>query len=112
MVGKCYPRLVAEQRKTNGQRPCFTIRTIHGFKRRLHSQFFFDDLEFYLGQTLSLYEAKCLGKYLTQIFTFTMGQNLAIIKIQIGGAAAYQLVNTSSHTITEVKQRWARLVLG
>ena len=28
------------------------------------------------------------------------------------GAAAYQLGNTSSRTITEVKQRWARLVLG
>ena len=28
------------------------------------------------------------------------------------GAAAYQLGNTSSRTITEIKQRWARLVLG
>ena len=28
------------------------------------------------------------------------------------GAAAYQLGNISSRTITEVKQRWARLVLG
>ena len=28
------------------------------------------------------------------------------------GAAAYQLGNTSSRTITEVKQRWAQLVLG
>ena len=28
------------------------------------------------------------------------------------GAAAYQLGNTSSRKITEVKQRWARLVLG
>ena len=28
------------------------------------------------------------------------------------GAVAYQLGNTSSRTITEVKQRWARLVLG
>ena len=28
------------------------------------------------------------------------------------GAATYQLGNTSSRTITEVKQRWARLVLG
>ena len=27
------------------------------------------------------------------------------------GAAAYQLGNTSSHTSTEVKQRWAWLVL-
>ena len=29
-----------------------------------------------------------------------------------GGTAAYQLGNTSSRTITEVKQCWARLVLG
>ena len=28
------------------------------------------------------------------------------------GAAAYQLGNTCSRTITEVKQRWARLLLG
>ena len=28
------------------------------------------------------------------------------------GAASYQVGNTSSHMITEVKQRWARLVLG
>ena len=28
------------------------------------------------------------------------------------GAAAYQLGNTNSHTISEVKQRWAQLVLG
>ena len=28
------------------------------------------------------------------------------------GAAAYQLGNTSSRTITEVKQHWAQLVLG
>ena len=31
---------------------------------------------------------------------------------QIEGVAAYQLGNTSSRMITEVKQRWARLVLG
>ena len=30
----------------------------------------------------------------------------------VGRAAAYQLGNTSSRTITEVKQRRARLVLG
>ena len=33
------------------------------------------------------------------------------IRSQVG-TAAYQLGNTSSRTITEVKQRWARLVLG
>ena len=41
------------------------------------------DLEFYLGQILSLYEAKSLGTYLTQIFSFIKGQYLAQIKIQI-----------------------------
>ena len=30
----------------------------------------FKDLDFYLGQILSLYEAKGLGKYLAQIFSF------------------------------------------
>ena len=38
--------------------------------------------------------------------------NLASCKCLGLGAAAYQLGNTSSRTITEVKQRWARLVLG
>ena len=32
-----------------------------------------NDLEFYLGQILSLYEAKSLGKYLAQIFSFIKG---------------------------------------
>ena len=36
-----------------------------------------------------------------------MDESLSMI-----GAAAYQLGNTSSRMITEVKQRWARLVLG
>ena len=43
----------------------------------------FDDLEFYLGQILSLYEAKCLGKYLAQIFCFIEGQYLAQLIFQI-----------------------------
>ena len=38
-----------------------------------------NDLEFYLGQILSLYEAKSLGKYLAQIFSFIKAQ----IKLQI-----------------------------
>ena len=43
-----------------------------------------NNLEFYSGQILSLYEAKMLGKYLTQIFSFiNVGQNWAQIKIQI-----------------------------
>ena len=42
-----------------------------------------NDLEFYLGQILSLYEAKSLGKYLTQMFRFIKGQYLAPINIQI-----------------------------
>ena len=36
-----------------------------------------------MGQELSLFEAKSLGKYLTQIFSFINGQYLAQIKIQI-----------------------------
>ena len=44
---------------------------------------FLNDLEFYLGQILSPYGAKSLGKYLTQIFRFIKGQYLAQIKIQI-----------------------------
>ena len=42
-----------------------------------------NDLEFYLGQILCLYEAKSLEKYLTQIFTFIKGQYLDQIKIKI-----------------------------
>ena len=42
-----------------------------------------NDLEFYLGKIFSLYEAKKLGKYLVQIFSFIKGQYLAQIKIQI-----------------------------
>ena len=36
-----------------------------------------NNLEFYLGQILSLCEAKSLGKYLAQIFSFIKGQYLA-----------------------------------
>ena len=35
----------------------------------------------------------------------SVGTSEVQIKLVIGGAAAYQLGNTSSHTITEVKQR-------
>ena len=42
-----------------------------------------NDLEFYLGQILSLFEAKSLGKYLTQIFSFIKGQYLGQLKLQI-----------------------------
>ena len=42
-----------------------------------------NDLEFYLGQILYLSEAKSLGKYLGQIFSFIKAQYLAQIKIQI-----------------------------
>ena len=38
--------------------------------------------------------------------------NIDAIDEALSGAAAYQLGNTSSRTITEVKQRWAWLVLG
>ena len=43
---------------------------------------FLNKLEFYLGQILSLYQAKSLGKYLAQIFSFIEGQYLAQIKFQ------------------------------
>ena len=42
-----------------------------------------NDLEFYFGQILSVYEAKSLGKYFTPVFSFIKGQYLAQIKIQI-----------------------------
>ena len=38
---------------------------------------------FILGHILSLYEAKCLGTYLTQISSFIKGQYLAQLKFQI-----------------------------
>ena len=41
------------------------------------------NLEFYLGQILSLFQAKKLGQYLTQIFQFIEGQYLIQMKFQI-----------------------------
>ena len=50
---------------------------------------------------------------LTFVQLFWLHHSLISEKCHINkGAAAYQLGNTSSRTITEVKQRWARLVLG
>ena len=48
------------------------------------------------------------------IGTFSLQASTVMIKKvhMFKGAAAYQLGNTSSGTITEVKQCWARLVLG
>ena len=43
----------------------------------------FNDLEFYLGQILSLYEAKYLGQIFSQTFCFIEGQYLAQMKYQI-----------------------------
>ena len=43
----------------------------------------FNDLDFYLGKILSLYEAKYLGQIFSQTFCFIEGQYLAQIKIQI-----------------------------
>ena len=48
-----------------------------------------NNLEFYFGQVLSLYEAKILGKYLTQTFSFIKEQYLAQIKFQIGRQIGY-----------------------
>ena len=52
-------------------------------KRRLPIQLF-DDLDFYLGQILSLYEAKYFDQIFPQTFRFIDGQYLAQIKLQIG----------------------------
>ena len=43
----------------------------------------FNDLDFYLGQILSLYEAKYLGQVFSQTFCFIEGQYLAQIKFQV-----------------------------
>ena len=42
-----------------------------------------NDFDFYLGQILSLYEAKYLGQIFSQTFCFIEGQYLAQIKFQI-----------------------------
>ena len=39
-------------------------------RRRVYGSNLLNDLKFYFGQILSLNEAKSLGKYLTQIFSF------------------------------------------
>ena len=51
-------------------------------KRRLHIRFV-KRFGILFGQILSLYEAKSLGNYLAQIFSFIEGQYLAKRKIQI-----------------------------
>ena len=43
----------------------------------------FNDLDFYLGQILCLYEAKYLAQIFSQTFCFKEGQYLAQIKFQI-----------------------------
>ena len=53
---------------------------VRPIKRHQHMQTIWN---FILGRILSLYEAKSLGKYLAQIFSFITGQYLAQIKIQI-----------------------------
>ena len=52
------------------------------FKQRLHV-LFVSNLEFYLGQILPLYEAKYLDQIFSQTFCFVEGQQLAQIKFQI-----------------------------
>ena len=58
---------------------CYLCSRISG----VYTSNLLNDLKFYLGQILSLCEAKSLGKYLTQIFSFIKGQYLAQIKFKI-----------------------------
>ena len=51
--------------------------------RGVYTSNLFNDLDFYLGQILSLYEAKYLGQIFSQTFCFREGQFLAQIKLQI-----------------------------
>ena len=64
------------------------VETLSWFTRHILSGVYtsnlLNDLEFYMGQILSLYEAKSLGKYSAPKFSFIKGQYLAQIKIQIG----------------------------
>ena len=76
---------------------------------------------FEIDSALNGYCSTLLSKNSEFIYRFTNGQwvfnKLAMLFLSAHqmwymGAAAYQLENTSPRTITEVKQRWARLVLG
>ena len=58
---------------------CFFLLALSG----VYTSNLFDDLDFYLGRILSLYEAKYLGQMFSQTFCFTEGQYLAQIKLQI-----------------------------
>ena len=78
---------------------CKSRRNLSG----VYTSNLFNDLEFYLGQILSFYEAKSLGQCLAQI-KIQIGQQIGCVDAAFS-AAAYQLGNTSSRTITEVKQR-------
>ena len=55
-----------------------------------------------------------LSTELQQQLRATVNRSLTVgtTILYLEGAAAYQLGNISSRTITEVKQRWARLALG
>ena len=55
----------------------------NGCLRGVYTSNLFNDLDFYLGQILSLYEAKCLGQIFSQTFCFIQRQYLAQIKLQI-----------------------------
>ena len=59
------------------------IRARFGHLSGVYTTNLLNNLVFYLGQILSLYEAKTLGKYLAKIFSFIKGQYFAQIKIQI-----------------------------
>ena len=65
------------------------LRNFHSFKflnpglSGVYTSNLSNDLDFYLGQILSLYEAKYLGQIFSQTFCFIEGQYLAQIKFQI-----------------------------
>ena len=59
------------------------IGTLVALLSGVYTSNLFNDLDFYLGQILSLYEAKYLGQIFSQTFCFIEGKYLAQIKFQI-----------------------------
>ena len=55
----------------------------YGFLSGVYTSNLFNDFYFYLGQILSLYEAKYLGQIFSQTFCFIEGLYLTQIKLQI-----------------------------
>ena len=59
--------------KNNDQYSILMEAIFHSTLSGVYTSNLLNNLEFYLGQILSLYEAKSLGKYLPQIFSFIKG---------------------------------------